>query len=256
MMRTSTIAEQIAQVREQGFVILRQWADRAHCAQWLNAAREALARHEQPIEYEADLGYPGAPSSRVAEGGLTVRRLLDAYGRGDPWAALATHPDIAHWMRQYFNETPCLSLAHHNCIMTKHPAYGTLTGWHRDFRYWSFERADLVSAWIALDEEVEENGALHLIPRSHHLSLDNARFDQKKFFREDLPDNQAVIQQAIVPGLQAGDLLLFHCNVLHAASQNRRAEIKFSPVFTYHAQSNLPLPDSRSARAGSVPLFP
>src|SRR5690606_8047935 len=185
MMRTLSLAEQIAQVREQGFVILRHWAEPAQCARWLTAAQAALARHEQPIEYEADLGYPGAPASRAAEGGLTARRLLNAYGRGEPWSSLATHPDIARWMRAYFNETPCLSLAHHNCIMTKHPAYGTLTGWHRDFRYWSFERADLVSAWVALGDEVEENGALHLIPRSHHLDIHHSRYDQKKFFRDD-----------------------------------------------------------------------
>lgn len=254
MMQT-TIAEQINQVREEGFVILRQWADPDQCAQWLTAAQEALARHEQPIEYEADLGYPGAPASRAAEGGLTVRRLLNAYGRGEPWTSLAMHPTITQWMQQYFQETPCLSLAHHNCIMTKHPAYGTLTGWHRDFRYWSFDRADLVSAWIALGDEVEENGALHLIPRSHHLQIDHHHFDEKKFFREDLVDNQALIQRAVVPGMQAGDLLLFHCNVLHAASQNRREHVKFSPVFTYHAASNHPTPDTRSARGGSLPLL-
>jgi phytanoyl-CoA hydroxylase len=63
-------------------------------------------------------------------------------------------------MREYFGEQPVLSRAHHNCMMTKHPAYGSLTGWHRDFRYWSFERADMVSVWLALGTETNENGAL------------------------------------------------------------------------------------------------
>jgi phytanoyl-CoA hydroxylase len=73
-----TVAEQVATLREQGFVVVRGFA----AANELQALRELSQRQlEQaaaPVEYEADLQYPGAPASRQAEGGHTVRRLLDA----------------------------------------------------------------------------------------------------------------------------------------------------------------------------------
>ena len=155
-------------------------------------------------------------------------------------------------MQAYFNEPACLSLAHHNCVMTKHPRYGSLTGWHRDFRYWAFDRPDMVSVWVALGPENNHNGGLHLVPRSHTEVIAPARFDEKIFLRDDLPDNQALIARAVVPELNAGDIMFFHSNTLHAAGRNLSDQVKFSAVFTYHAASNHPVPGTRSAAKGSV----
>ena len=62
-------------------------------------------------------------------------------------------PRLAAGLRQLLREPVVLSLAHHNCVMTKHPDFGTATGWHRDIRYWSYTRPDLISVWLALDME-------------------------------------------------------------------------------------------------------
>ncbi len=246
--------EQIAALRRDGLVVVRNMLDPGQCALLRQIAQAQLSAQVAPIEYEADLGYPGAPASREAEGGHTVRRLLDAWSRDEAYRQLATSEGIRDWMTSYFGEAAMLSLAHHNCIMTKHPRYGTLTGWHRDFRYWSFEHDEMVSVWVALGEETDHNGALHLVPGSHRALLGPERFDEKKFLREDQTDNRALIEQAIVPSLRAGDAMFFHCNTLHAANRNNTDQVKFSAVFTYHAGSNRPLPGSRSAAKGSVSL--
>ncbi|MBX6318423.1 phytanoyl-CoA dioxygenase family protein [Pigmentiphaga sp.] len=246
--------EQIATLRRDGLVVVRNFLDASRCAALLQIARAQLNAHIEPIEYEADLGYPGAPPSRDAEGGKTVRRLLDAWSRDEAFRQYATSAPIREWMAAYFGEPAKLSLAHHNCIMTKHPRFGTLTGWHRDFRYWAFERDDMVSVWLALGDEFDRNGALHFVPGSHLERIDASRFDEKKFFRDDLPVNRPVIERAIVPELHAGDAVFFHCNTLHAADRNSTDEVKFSVVFTYHAASNRPLPGTRSAAKGSVHL--
>ena len=82
------IDDQIAVLREQGFVVLRGFASPEQVAALRAVAERHLRDHVAPIEYEADLRYPGAPESRAAEGGLTVRRLLGAYAR-DPLFATA-----------------------------------------------------------------------------------------------------------------------------------------------------------------------
>ena len=253
-MSASSVAEQVATLREQGFVVARQFAAPATVAALRDEAQRQLGQAVAPLEYEADLQYPGAPASRQAQGGGTVRRLLGAYGRGPLFQAWASSPAVAGWLRAYFADTPVLSTVHHNCVMTKHPAYGSLTGWHQDIRYWSFTDDDLVSTWLALGHETADNGGLFFLPGSHTASFSASQFDQQKFFREDLPENQAWIERAVCPELQPGDVVFFHCRTLHAARQNSSQQVKLSLVHTYYPQTCAPIPDTRSAMSPGVPL--
>ncbi|MDY7806966.1 phytanoyl-CoA dioxygenase family protein [Burkholderia stagnalis] len=251
-LQSDLIRAQVAELRERGFVIARGLVDAEQCAALKRIAERQLQEAAQPIEFEADLRYPGAPESKHAPGGHTVRRLLDAYARDSAFAERAIAPEIGEWMHAYFGERPVLSRAHHNCMMTKHPAYGSLTGWHRDFRYWAFERSDMVSAWLALGPETNENGALWLVPGSHTAEFGAQAFDDAKFFRSDLPENRKMIDAATCPPLAAGDVVFFHCNTLHSAGQNRSDQVKFSLVFTYHGESNRPIAGTRSAATPEV----
>ncbi len=217
-------------------------------------ARRQLDARADPVEYEADLRYPGAPLSRTAAGGETVRRLLDAYGREPEFAAWATQPRVREWMQAYFGDAVVLSRVHHNCLMTKHPQFGSMTGWHRDMRFWAFARENLVSVWLALGEETIENGALWFVPGSHRIAFEGERFDESKFFRVDRDDNSALLSSAESPRLAPGDAVFFHCNTLHSAGKNRSAAVKFSLVFTYHARSNAATPGTRSASMPEVEL--
>ena len=146
-----------------------------------------------------------------------------------------------------------LPLAHHNCVMTKQPQFSSRTAWHQDFRYWSFQRPELVSVWLALGPETADNGALELVPGSHALPLDARQFDQQQFFREELAENQDLLDRRQLITLEAGDALLFHCLALHAAGPNRTDDTKYSVVFTYRPDANPPLPATRSASGGELP---
>jgi phytanoyl-CoA hydroxylase len=139
-------------------------------------------------------------------------------------------------------------------MMTKHPLYGSLTAWHRDIRYWSFEREDLVSVWLALGEEQIDNGALWFVPGSHRMVFDGDRFDAAKFFRTDRADNAEVLRAADSPRLAPGDAVFFHCNTLHSAGKNRTDAVKFSLVYSYHGGSNVPKPGTRSASKPELDL--
>jgi phytanoyl-CoA hydroxylase len=157
-------------------------------------------------------------------------------------------------MEAYFGEAVLLSRAHHNCLMTKHPRYGSLTGWHRDIRYWSFEREDLVSAWFALGDETVDNGALWFVPGSHKAAFDADRFDDAKFFRADRMDNAEILRTAESPRLALGDAVFFHCNTLHSAGKNRSDAVKFSLVYTYHGRSNAAKTGTRSTSKAEIVL--
>jgi phytanoyl-CoA hydroxylase len=243
----SSLKLELEALREHGYVVVPAFVPPSDLARLNQAVRRQLAARAEPVEFEADLHYPGAPDSRAADGGETVRRLLDAYARDPVFAAIATAPRIRAWMQAYFGDSVRMSRAHHNCVMTKHPRYGSLTGWHRDVRYWSFQREDLVSVWLALGREEVANGALWFVPGSHDMALDADQFDAAKFFRADEPRNAALTASAKSPLLEPGDAVFFHAKTLHSAGRNGTDQVKFSLVYTYHAGSNAPLAGSRSA---------
>ncbi len=245
---------QVSTLRARGYVVVPRFLAGPELQVLNQAAREQLAAAAAPLEFEADLKYPGAPMARNAAGGNTVRRLLDAYGRDRSFARCATLPRLRDWMELYFGEGVSMSRVHHNCLMTKHPRYGSLTGWHRDIRYWQFEREDLVSAWFALGEEDLNNGALWFVPDSHRMTLGAERFDAAKFLRTDRQDNVNILDSAESPRLASGDAVFFHCNTLHSAGQNHSGDVKYSLVYTYHARSNAPISGTRSASKPELSL--
>ena len=201
----------------------------------------------EPIEYEADVRYPGAPESRTAQGGETVRRLKQAHSRGVVFTQWIQHPSIALRLRQLLGSTIACPLAHHNCIMTKSPRFSSRTAWHQDIRYWSFVKPELVSVWLALNHETPENGCLQLLPETHKQTFSPDRLDSELFLREDLPENSELIATAVNAPLEPGDVLFFHCRTFHAAGVNATEETKHSVVFTYRGGDNAPIPGTRSA---------
>jgi phytanoyl-CoA hydroxylase len=251
---TSRQARQIEELRETGYVVVPSFLPAEALSKLNEVARAQLAARSMPLEFEADLQYPGAPRSHADPGGETVRRLLDAFGRDGQFAKWAAAPRLRQWMEAYFGEEALMSRTHHNCLMTKHPRYGSMTGWHRDIRFWSFEREDLVSVWLALGEETVDNGALWLAPGSHTMAFDARQFDEAKFFRADLVANAAILRAARSVHLSPGDAVFFHCNTLHSAGMNLSDQVKFSLVYTYHGRSNPPQPGTRSASRPEIPL--
>jgi phytanoyl-CoA hydroxylase len=238
-----------------GYVAIRNLASASEIMSLRKAIeRELMSGHVEPAEYEADLRYPGAPTSREGAGGATTRRLLQAYARDSLFREWAHAPSLLIHLRKFLGAQIALSQIHHNCIMTKHPRYSSRTGWHQDIRYWAFERGELISAWLALGPEVVENGCLSFLPGSHRMEMGTERFDESKFLRTDLRENEALIEARVTPTLQAGDVILFHCRTFHAAGENRTEIPKWSLVFTYHAADDRPLPGSRSASLPSIPV--
>lgn len=242
-------AEERARFWRDGFAICRGFDDNSTCLRLQNAAERELFEITEPIEYESVLGYPGAPRSANADGGKTPRRLLKALDRSPEFVSWACSTRVGSLLKYLFDARDIyLSQNHHNCVMTKHPVYSSETGWHRDIRYWHFSEPNLITAWLALDDENQDNGGLSLIPGSHRLEIETARFDDAQFLRPDVEANQRMFSSKISVDLKPGDLLLFHCNTLHSAGWNRTHSIKRSLVFTYHTSAIHPIEDTRSAR--------
>src|SRR5579872_4954691 len=127
---TNTAAQAVAdsfseleldQFAQDGYLIVRQLAAKPLIARMLEVTRDGLTREIAPVEYEAELHYPGAPKSLDAEGGHTVRRLKQAISRDFCFTDWITSPTLAGRLHQLLGPNVVMPMAHHNCIMTKQP---------------------------------------------------------------------------------------------------------------------------------------
>src|SRR5258708_9994929 len=90
--------EQVRALRENGYVVVSGLVTPERCEALRRVAHQQLGEAAAPVEFEADLQYPGAPNSKDAPGGHTVRRLLDAYTRDPRFAEWAPPPDEGGWL--------------------------------------------------------------------------------------------------------------------------------------------------------------
>jgi phytanoyl-CoA hydroxylase len=115
----------------------------------------------------------------------------------------------------------------HDQIQYKPPKVGGPTVWHQDYPYWPvLEPADLISAWVALEDADEQNGCMSMVPRSH---LWGAHGGGTVGIRDGdwgpaydpafVPDGEAV---EVVPcPVKAGEVMFHHCMTWHGAPPNR-----------------------------------
>lgn len=237
---------EVSSFNKDGYIIQRRLIPDTYVRQILEIARRDAGMHYGDIEYEADLQYPGAPSSIDAEGGRTIRRLRQAFSRDPVFSKLVKESFLLNRLRQLVGPRVVMPLAHHNCIMTKHPEFSSDTGWHQDIRYWSFTNSELINIWVALGDETLTNGCLKLLPGSHQMQFTPGQLDAELFLREDVEQNSNILDSAVTAELKAGDVLFFHAKCFHSATRNYSDQTKYSAVFTFRSLDNQPVEGSRS----------
>lgn len=230
---------QLKEFHENGFLVLKNFADSQTCDEILQKAQIHLKNKIAPIETEQEY-------MKNDEDEITVRRLRQVYDREEIFRDWMTNEKIRPILKQILNDTPVLTLAHHNSIMTKLPHESTRTFWHQDRRYWNFENNDLVSVWLSLGDEFLENGLLEFIPKSHKIEFSKDRFDEVDNFLDENEENKKLIETKVHTNLQKGDVVLFHCKTLHHANKNNTDQAKISFVYTVRAASNKPQTNTRS----------
>lgn len=230
---------QLKEFHENGFLVLKNFADSQTCDGILQKAQIHLKNKIAPIETEQEY-------MKNDEDEITVRRLRQVYDREEIFRDWMTSEKIRPILKQILNDTPVLTLAHHNSIMTKLPHESTRTFWHQDRRYWNFENNDLVSVWLSLGDEFLENGLLEFIPKSHKIEFSKDRFDEVDNFLDENEENKKLIETKVHTNLQKGDVVLFHCKTLHHANKNNTNQAKISFVYTVRANSNKPTSNTRS----------
>ncbi len=255
-------AEQLVQFNKDGFIVLRGFLDADRCDKILRIAQIHLDTKIEPIETE--VGYDGRSkeyrtavtdyNSHAEEKQIIVRRLRQVYKRDALFKAWMENEKIRPILQQILDDQVVITMAHHNSIMTKMPHTSTATDWHQDRRYWSFINDNLVSVWLALNDENSENGVLEFIPASHKMYFSTEHFDKKGYFSKKYEPNKKIISKKISTDLQKGDVLIFHSLLLHRANKNTTSKTKISFVYTVKGKRTKVREGTRSAKFPEVVL--
>jgi len=253
---------QLAQFRKDGFIVLRGFVDAAYCDAILNVAQVHLEKQIEPIETE--LGYDSRSKeyrtavtdygSGSEDGQIIVRRLRQVYDRNPLFKAWMEDVKIRPVLQQVLDDKVVITTAHHNSIMTKMPYLSHDTSWHQDRRYWRYSDDNLVSVWLALDDECSENGVLEFIPGSHTMQFSAEQFNDKEYFSSEYLPNKEIIAQKVSTDLNKGDVVLFHALLLHRANKNNTDKAKISFVYTVKGAKTQALKGSRSSEFLEIPL--
>jgi len=246
--------ESLDTFNKDGFLVLRNFLAIEECQAILDVALVHLKHKIEPIETEVDYGEKSKEyrtnitdySSIEEREEVTVRRLRQVYDRDILFKNWMENEKIRPILKQLLKDEVVITTAHHNSIMTKMPNSSKETSWHQDRRYWSYSDDNLVSVWLALGEENSQNGVLEFIPASHKMNFSQEQFVEKEYFSLNCEKNLSLIETKKSSTLQAGDIVLFHCKLLHRANKNSTLKPKISFVYTVKGKRTEVLKGSRS----------
>ena len=254
--------EQLAQFHKNGYIVLRNFLDVKSCDDILRVAQIHLDAKIEPIETE--IGYDSRDkeyrtavtdySSHANEEHVIIRRLRQVYKRDVLFKAWMENIKIRPILQQILRDQVVITTAHHNSIMTKMPFYSTQTRWHQDRRYWRYSDDNLISVWLALDDEYSENGVLEFIPGSHKMKFSSEQFDEKEYLLETKEANKKIIATKISTDLQKGDVVIFHSLLLHRANKNSTEKPKISFVYTVKGAHTDAIQGTRSSEFPEIYL--
>jgi ectoine hydroxylase-related dioxygenase (phytanoyl-CoA dioxygenase family) len=141
---------------------------------------------------------------------------------------------------------------YHHKLILKEPREGGAWAWHQDYGYWYNYCCPfplLASCMIAVDRATRENGCLQVIRGSHQVG----RVDHGKVGDQTGADPRRVeVALERLPldycELEAGDAILFHCNLMHRSDQNRSEDPRWAFICCYNAARNDPFETVRHPR--------
>ncbi|GMK46788.1 hypothetical protein PghCCS26_39170 [Paenibacillus glycanilyticus] len=166
----------------------------------------------------------------------SVVQIVNIWLASDRYLQHAAHPVICEEVAQLCHSNSLRIW--HDQVQYKPPITGGPTNWHQDHPLWPIiQPADLVSAWVALDDAVIENGCMWMVPGSHKWGNHQRYLANTPDFMpyhkqpEMLPNNAVV--NAVPFEIKKGQVGYHHCLTWHG-SPNNRSEMKRRAIAVHY----------------------
>lgn len=210
--------EQVQQFRENGFLNYGPVLSQSETAE-LRDALERVFTDQSEGEAAANRNMLGDKS------GMVVQQVVNIWEAEPAFRCHLYNPKITQLVAQLM-DTDTIRVWHDQ-VQYKPPQLGGPTHWHQDHPYWPIiQPADLVSAWVALEDAVVENGCMSMVPRSHTwgrykdgtIGTDETDYSpapEPGF----LPAGERI--ETVPCEVPAGGVVFHHCLTWHGAPPNR-----------------------------------
>ena len=184
---------------------------------------------------------------RERERSGAVRQIYLTHRHSPPFAALSKDSKIVEPVRQILDNDVYVW---HSKINVKDAFEGTVWLWHQDYGYWMWDGVDarLISVMVFLDRATLNNGCLMVAAGSHHWGrlehyADEVTTSYKQWCVDTKTLKQRLTEEMIQPITgEPGDVLFFHCNLLHGSGHNMSPLPRKTIIIAYNDLANQPRP--------------
>jgi ectoine hydroxylase-related dioxygenase (phytanoyl-CoA dioxygenase family) len=157
-------------------------------------------------------------------GELIARKLntpLKDYEHLDDFRKIALDPRMTNLASQLFGGRKAQVFS--DQVFIKPPEVGGPKPYHQDNWYFGVTSSDdVLTAWVALDDAVEENGALRYIDGAHLCGLvPHAITDVAEPYNVNAPEAALDRAREVVAPVGQGGVVFHHGAALHSSSDNR-----------------------------------
>lgn len=192
----------------------------------------------------------------------TVVQVVNIWMASEAYFKHASNPRICEEIAQ-LSKTDTVRIWHDQ-IQYKPPITGGPTHWHQDHPLWPIiQPSDLISAWVALDDAVIENGCMWMVPGSQkwgnhqkYLASDENFMPYHK--QPELLPPDAVIK-AVPFEIKKGQVGYHHCMTWHGSPNNRSERkrraiaVHYMPGYTRYVPSgNHPMSKHVKVQPGEI----
>lgn len=230
-----SLKDEVATFWKQGFSVVRGVFKQEEMA----VLKEIVARHAGMKAHAARALERSAGTTRPSF--ETVYVWNDTAGK-DAFAKATRSHRIIDRLEAFFGDQVYV---YHNKVALKYPGVVGFS-YHQDYAYW-YDMGnlypDMATAYIAVDRATQANGCLKLIEGSHKLGrLNHVHRDGVSDSGVDVERLEQIVK--VLPEVQitldVGDVVIFHCNVLHGSDDNHSGESRIGLLGCYNTRHNDP----------------
>ncbi|MFH5185024.1 phytanoyl-CoA dioxygenase family protein [Paenibacillus sp. TAB 01] len=130
--------------------------------------------------------------------------------------------------------------------------------WHQDKSYWPDASANpVITVWIPLVDATEENGCLHIKPRTHRQRvLEWHRETVTGTGYTALSEHQLGPAPTVALPVKAGSAILFNDRCIHMSTPNRPETVRWSVDLRYQPTDQDPMPQHGAGFLARSAQFP
>ncbi len=208
--------DQVREFHERGFVKGGRVLD--------EPTRRALRQRLDDVMEGRSQAQPEAKRNMLGDSERVVIQVVNIWEADDLFRAHLYNPAICEMVARLMDAD--VVRVWHDQVQYKPSRIGGPTNWHQDHPYWPIiQPADLISAWVALEDADVENGCMWMVPGSHRWGPHKGGTIGTNL--EDFsptPDLSLLppgIDVTPVPcSVKAGEVMFHHCLTWHGSPPN------------------------------------